>query len=133
MPSRTVRGVDGVRLDKWLWAARFYKTRAAATEAVTGGRVHVNDQATKPAKAVRVGDRLEITTGRSRFVVDVLETSERRGPPAEAARLYAETPKSREAREQASAERRMAPPPQPVSGGRPTKRDRRRLDRDRRR
>ena len=125
--------MEPVRLDKWLWAARFYKTRAAATEAVTGGRVHVNGQATKPAKAVKAGDRLEITAGRSRFVVDVVETSERRGPPAEAVRLYEETPESREAREQASAQRRVAPPPQPLSGGRPTKRDRRRLDRDRRR
>ena len=125
--------METVRLDKWLWAARFYKTRAAATEAVTGGRVHVNGQAAKPAKAVRAGDRLEITTGRSRFVVDVVEASERRGPPADAARLYKETPESREAREQAAAERRVAPPPQPVSGGRPTKRDRRRLERDRRR
>ena len=123
--------MDPVRLDKWLWAARFFKTRALATEAVAGGRVHVNGQAAKPAKAVRAGDRLEITAGRARFVVDVLETSERRGPPAEAARLYAETPESAAERERAADVRRMAPAPAPVSGGRPTKRDRRRLTRER--
>ena len=123
--------MEPVRLDKWLWAARFYKTRALATEAVAGGRVHVNGQAAKPAKAVRPGDRLEITAGRTRFVVDVVETSERRGPPAEAARLYDETPESRAQRERAAELRRMAPAPAPAAGGRPTKRDRRRLDRGR--
>lgn len=123
--------MEPVRLDKWLWAARFFKTRALATEAVAGGRVHVNGQAAKPAKAVRPGDRLEITAGRTRFTVDVLETSERRGPPAEAARLYDETPESLAAREDAAATRRLAPPPAPAAGGRPTKRDRRRMTRDR--
>ena len=123
--------IEGMRLDKWLWAARFYKTRALATEAVAGGRVHLNGQAAKPAKGVRPGDRLEITAGRTRFVVDVTEVSERRGPPAEAARLYEETAESREARERAAQTRRMAPAPAPLAGGRPTKRDRRRLDRGR--
>ena len=64
--------MEPVRLDKWLWAARFYKTRALATEAVQGGRVHVNGHAAKPAKPVREGDRLEITAGRTRVVVDVV-------------------------------------------------------------
>ncbi len=123
--------MEPVRLDKWLWAARFYKTRALATEAVAGGRVHVNGQAAKPAMAVRRGDRLEITAGRSRFVVDVLATSEGRGPPPEAARLYEETPESRAEREREAEMRRMAPAPAPVSGGRPTKRDRRKLTRER--
>ncbi len=124
--------MEPVRLDKWLWAARFYKTRALASEAVAGGKVHLNGQAAKPAKTVRSGDRLEITAGRTRFVVDVVETAERRGPPAEAARLYEETPDSRAARERAAELRRLAPDPAPVPGGRPTKRDRRRLGRDRR-
>jgi len=118
-----------VRLDKWLWAARFYKTRALATEAVNGGRVHVNGQAAKPAKGVKEGDRLEISVGQSRFVVDVLALSDKRGPAAEAARLYAETDESRVARERAAELRRLAP--LPVAGGRPTKRDRRRLERGR--
>ena len=91
--------VDQVRIDKWLWAARFFKTRALASDAVKGGRVHVNGQAAKPAKDVRPGDRLEITVGRIRFTVDVVATSERRGPPAEAQRLYDETPESRAERE----------------------------------
>jgi ribosome-associated heat shock protein Hsp15 len=123
--------MEPVRLDKWLWAARFYKTRALATEAVSGGRVHVNGQAAKPAKPVRPGDRLEITAGRARFVVDVAETSERRGPPSEAARLYEETPDSRADRERAAEQRRLAPAPAPSLGGRPTKKDRRRMTRER--
>jgi ribosome-associated heat shock protein Hsp15 len=124
--------VDPVRIDRWLWAARFYKTRALATEAVKGGRVHVNGQAAKPAKDVRPGDRLEISVGRTRFTVDVLATSDRRGPAATAAALYAETDASRAERERVAQMRRMAPAPAPDLGGRPTKRDRRRFERARR-
>jgi ribosome-associated heat shock protein Hsp15 len=116
-----------VRVDKWLWAARLAKTRALAAEAVKGGRVEVNGQRVKPAKEVRPGDRLEITSGPYRREVVVLALAERRGPASEAALLYEETPQSVAAREQLAAERRLAAPaPQP--GGRPTKRDRRRLD-----
>ena len=121
-----------VRIDRWLWAARFYKTRALAADAVKGGRVHVNGQAAKPAKDVRPGDRLEITSGRTRFTVDVVATSDRRGPAAEAAGLYAETPESRAERERVAELRRLAPAPAPDLGGRPTKRDRRRFERSRR-
>jgi ribosome-associated heat shock protein Hsp15 len=124
---------DAVRIDKWLWAARFFKTRALASDAVKGGRVHANGQAVKPSRDVKVGDRLELSLGQTRMVVDVVETSERRGPAAEAQKLYAETPESREARERAADLRRMAgPQPVPDVRGRPTKRDRRRYEQRRR-
>jgi ribosome-associated heat shock protein Hsp15 len=124
--------VDPVRIDKWLWAARFFKTRGLAAEAVKGGRVHLNEQPAKPSKDVKVGDRLEITIGQTRFVVDVRTTAQRRGPATEAAKLYEETQESREARERAAEQRRLAPAPAPDLGGRPTKRDRRRFERSRR-
>ena len=124
--------MDAVRIDRWLWAARFFKTRALATVAVRGGRVHVNGQAAKPAKEVRVGDRLEITAGRTRFTVDVTAVSDRRGPATTAAALYAETDASRAERQRVAEMRRMAPAPAPDLGGRPTKRDRRRFERARR-
>ena len=116
------------RIDRWLWAARFFKTRGLAAAAVRGGRVHVNGQAAKPAKEVNAGDRLEISVGRARVTVAVLGTSERRGPPAEARQLYEETPDSRAERERVAELRRMAPAPAPDLGGRPTKRDRRRFE-----
>ena len=124
--------MDAVRIDRWLWAARFFKTRALASEAVKGGRVHVNGQPAKPAKDVRPGDELEISVGQTRFVVSVCAVSERRGPAAEAARLYEETAASRAERERAAELRRLAPAPAPDLGGRPTKRDRRRFERSRR-
>jgi ribosome-associated heat shock protein Hsp15 len=119
-----------VRLDKWLWAARFYKTRALATEAVQGGRVHLNGQRAKPAKDVRVGDEIEVTRpGASPMTVHVRALSERRGPATEAQALYDETPASAERREQDRLMRRMAPPPPGAElSGRPTKRDRRRFE-----
>jgi ribosome-associated heat shock protein Hsp15 len=120
-----------VRLDRWLWAARLVKTRALAAEAVKGGRVHVNGRAVKPSREVGPGDRIEVTLGERRMVVDVRRTSERRGPAREAVLLYEETAESREARERAAAERRLAPPPAVPGGPRPTKRDRRRLERAR--
>jgi ribosome-associated heat shock protein Hsp15 len=119
---------EPVRIDKWLWAARFFKTRSLASEAVSGGLVAVNDQRVKPSKDVRVGDRLEITRGQVRFVVDVVATAARRGPASEAVLLYEETPESAERRAQIREERRFAQPPVAHEGGRPTKRDRRRLD-----
>jgi ribosome-associated heat shock protein Hsp15 len=122
---------SGVRVDRWLWAARLAKTRPLAAEAVKGGRVEVNGQRVKPSKDVRPGDRLEVTIGQLRRVVVVLGTAERRGPAAEAALLYEETPESIAARERFAAERRMAAMPAPERGGRPTKRDRRRLDKRR--
>ena len=117
-----------MRLDKWLWAARFYKTRSAATDAVLGGRVHVNGARVRPAKELRVGDELELTLGVSRRVVEVLALSDKRGPASVAATLYRETPESVEARERAAAERRLARPPGVDLGARPTKLERRRLE-----
>jgi ribosome-associated heat shock protein Hsp15 len=118
-----------VRVDKWLWAARLLKTRALAAEAVKGGRVHVNGHAVKPSRDVGEGDRIEVTTGASRIVVDVRGTAERRGSATDAARLFEETPESRAAREREREARRLARPPEiERGGGRPTKRDRRRYE-----
>ncbi len=120
--------MGAVRLDKWLWAARFYKTRSLATAAAAGGRVHVNGTRAKAAKDVDVGDRIELTTGATRRTVVVTALSERRGPAADAAFLYEETPESIAAREQRALERRAARPLGADLGVRPTKLDRRRLD-----
>lgn len=120
---------DGrVRIDKWLWAARFFKTRSLATEAVAGGKVHLDDQRVKPARDVHVGDRLQITVGESTVVVIVRALAERRGSATVAATLYDETPESREKREREREQRRLAPPPGADMQGRPSGRDRRRLD-----
>jgi ribosome-associated heat shock protein Hsp15 len=123
-----IRRMDRVRVDRWLWAARFYKTRGAATEAVMGGRVHLNAERVKPAKDVRVGDRLEVTVGDIRRTVVVRGLAEKRGPAAVAAMLYEETPESVALREQRTAERRLTRPLGADLGARPTKQDRRRLD-----
>jgi ribosome-associated heat shock protein Hsp15 len=119
---------DGVRVDKWLWAARFFKTRGAATEAVLGGHVQVNGGRVKPARDVVVGDRLEITRSQERWTVLVTGLSDRRGPASVAATLYEETPESAEERKQRRDERRLARPLGSDLSARPTKRDRRRLD-----
>jgi ribosome-associated heat shock protein Hsp15 len=120
--------MDGVRLDKWLWAARFYKTRALATEAVLGGHVQLNGLRAKPARTVQVGDQLEVRKGTARYAVTVRGLADRRGPASVAATLYEESPESRAAREQHAAERRFARPIGSDLGSRPTKQDRRRLD-----
>jgi ribosome-associated heat shock protein Hsp15 len=117
-----------MRLDKWLWASRFYKTRSAATAAVLGGRVHVNGTRAKPAKDVAIGDEIQLTVGVVRRIVEVLALSDKRGPATVAATLYRETPESIAARERAAAERRLARPPGADLGARPTKLDRRRLE-----
>ncbi len=116
-------------MDKWLWAARFFKTRGLATEAVLGGHVHLNGVRVKPARDVRVGDRLEIQRGIVRYTVEVRGLADRRGPASKAAALYEETEASRAAREQQAVERRAGA--QPIGsdlGRRPTKQDRRRLE-----
>jgi ribosome-associated heat shock protein Hsp15 len=119
--------VDEVRVDRWLWTARFFKTRGAATEAVLGGRVHVNGARVKPAKDVRPGDTVKVTTGDVRREVVVRGVAERRGPAAAAQSLYEETPESVARREQRSLERRLSRPLGADLGARPTKQDRRRL------
>ena len=120
--------MEPVRIDKWLWAARFFKTRSAATEAVLGGRVHVNGARVKPSKEIRAGDMVQLTMRSGKRTVEVVDLSEKRGPPATAAALYAETPESVSARESAALERRLARSPGADLGSRPTKLDRRRLE-----
>ena len=120
--------MNQVRIDKWLWAARLFKTRNAATEAVLGGRVHVDGERVKPSKAVRPGDTIELTIGMVRRTLAVTGVAERRGPASVAATLYVETPESLAAREQYANEWRLARPFGADLGGRPTKQARRRLD-----
>jgi ribosome-associated heat shock protein Hsp15 len=116
------------RIDRWLWAARFYKTRGVATEAVAGGRVHLNGERVKPAKEVRPGDTVEVRTGHVVRTVVVRGLAERRGPASVAATLYEETPESQAAREQQALERRVSRPLGADLGARPTKQDRRRIE-----
>jgi len=120
--------MDGIRIDKWLWAARLYKTRSLATEAVLGGRVHVNGARLKPSKEIRLEDTVEAKTGTIERTVVVTGLSEKRGPASRAAGLYAETAESVAKREQQALERRLARPLGADLGARPTKLDRRRLD-----
>lgn len=122
-----------MRIDKWLWAARFYKTRSLATEAVDGGHVEVNGERAKPAKQLRVGDEIRIRLNQNTYVLHVRGFAERRGPAPEAQQLYEETAASRTDRERLAEQRRLAPPPAYEDGGRPTKRDRRDLARVKRR
>lgn len=117
-----------MRIDKWLWAARFYKTRSLATDAVAAGHIQVGGARVKPAREVRVGQTIEIRRGAYRWTVVVRALAERRGPAAEAAALYEETPESLEARERQQRERRQARPLGADLGARPTKQDRRRLE-----
>jgi ribosome-associated heat shock protein Hsp15 len=124
----TTLTVDQVRIDKWLWAARFFKTRRLAATAVLGGRVHVNGERAKPSKPIHTDDVLEITRGTQRWTVTVIELAERRGPPSTAQSLYVETEESRTAREQHALERRFARALGADLGQRPTKHARRRLD-----
>jgi ribosome-associated heat shock protein Hsp15 len=120
--------MDGVRIDKWLWAARFFKTRGLAAEAVLGGRVHVNGERVKPSKLVHASDAVEITKGTERWTIEVVALAERRGPASAAQALYAETDESRRTREQSALERRFARALGADLGARPTKLARRRLD-----
>lgn len=119
-----------MRLDKWLWAARFFKTRALASEAVEGGKVHLNGQRSKPGKPVRIGSRLLIHKGGLEWDIEVSELPAQRRPASEARGAYQEMPGSQERRERMVAERRaarLAAPHQPVS--KPNKRDRRLIHR----
>ena len=119
-----------MRLDKWLWAARFYKTRALAVDDIDKGRIQVNGQAAKPSRDVRMGDTLHIRQGPVPRTVQVLGLSAMRGPAPVAQALYAETPESVTARNQAAEARRQGTEPALAIGqGRPTKRDRRDLER----
>lgn len=121
---------DTVRLDKWLWAARFFKTRSAATEAVDGGKVDVNGEHVKPSKAVKPGDVVRVRMPPFEHVVVVRALGERRGSAAVAQGLYEETPESAAARERLRETLKLAPAAFVYEeGGRPTKKDRRDLQR----
>ena len=120
--------MTGVRLDKWLWAARFYKTRGLSTDEIGKGRVTVNGQPAKPSREVRVGDNIELRQNQVARTVIVRDTSSVRGPAPAAQALYEETPESIALRERLATERReSAEPAQTMEFGRPTKRDRRQL------
>ena len=116
---------NGVRIDKWLWAARFFKTRSLATEAVNGGKIELNGLRPKPSKDVKVGDQLRIRLGPFIHELTVRGLSDRRGPAAAAAQLYEESVESIAAREKLREQHRLAPVAQYDDGGRPTKKDRR--------
>jgi ribosome-associated heat shock protein Hsp15 len=120
--------MERVRIDKWLWAARFFKTRSAATDAVAGGHVQVGGERVRPAKEIQFGDRLEIRRGEVRWAVVVTGLADRRGSATVAATLYEETKESIANRERERAERRAARPLGADLGARPTKQDRRRIE-----
>lgn len=121
--------MNGVRIDKWLWAARFFKTRSLASDAVSGGKVKLNGAPTKPARDVKLGDRLDISNSETRWQVTILGLSEKRGPAPEARLLYEETAESIAAREAEQLRRKFTQEPAAEIHGRPTKRDRRALGR----
>ena len=121
-----------LRVDKWLWAARFFKTRSLAAEEIAKGRVQVNEQTAKASREVRVGDLVTLRQGTVQRTVTVRGISAQRGPAPVAQQLYEETADSIAARERAAEQRRLAPEPAlSLSEGRPTKRDRRHIDKSR--
>jgi ribosome-associated heat shock protein Hsp15 len=119
--------MTGVRIDAWLWAARFFKTRTLAKRSCELGRILSNDQIAKPAREVRVGDMLRVGNDGGEFEIKVLGLSEVRGPASVAQTLYSETEASRETRQKLAAERKAAREFEILPLGRPTKRDRRRI------
>jgi ribosome-associated heat shock protein Hsp15 len=124
---------DRTRVDKWLWAARFYKTRALAAEAIAGGKVQVNGERVKRAKPLQVGDEVRIRQGPYEHRVVVREVSSQRGPATRAAQLYEETPESRSAREAMALQLKTLHSIFVPQRGRPTKKDRREINRLKRR
>ena len=118
-----------VRLDKWLWAARFFKTRKLAQEAIRGGKVHVAGERAKPARSIAVGEWLDITRGQEHYLVEVLALSEQRGPAKVAQDLYREDQASRDKREMLAEQRKLLNQAMPRTVGKPDKHDRKRLRR----
>jgi ribosome-associated heat shock protein Hsp15 len=116
-----------VRLDKWLWAARFYKTRSIAAQAIEAGQARVDDQRVKPSHAVKAGARIILRRDALVWNVEVAAVSDKRGPAIEAAKLYRESPEDAAVREEAIARRKAAAASAPRTSGRPTKRDRRKI------
>ena len=121
--------MNRVRIDKWLWAARFFKTRALAARACELGRIESNELPAKPAREVRIGDMLRVKNDGGEFQVEVLQLSEIRGPAAVAQTLYRETEASRETRVKLAEERKAMPDFEAWREGKPSKRDRREIDR----
>ena len=119
--------MTSVRIDKWLWAARFFKTRALAARACELGRIHSNGQPANPAREVRVGNMLRVTNDGGDFEIEVLLLSDTRGPASVAQTLYRETEASRELREKAAAQRKAMREFEELPAGRPSKRDRRHI------
>jgi ribosome-associated heat shock protein Hsp15 len=119
---------DSVRIDKWLWAARFFKTRSLATDAVDSGKVRLNGDRVKPARSVKVGDTLDIDNGSTEWEVVVEGIAEKRGSATVAQALYAETQQSIAERQKKAEQRKLFREPSEAIKGRPTKRDRRQLD-----
>jgi ribosome-associated heat shock protein Hsp15 len=118
-----------VRVDKWLWAAHFFKTRALAAEAVSGGKIQINGERAKPSRVVRIGDRVGIRRGPSEWTIIVKDTSRLRGPAAQAQQLYEETEESRCQREAAMAQLRLERPPELDFPGWPSEKNRRAIQR----
>ncbi len=119
------------RIDKWLCAARFFKTRSLAAQAIECGKVHINETRVKPARTLEVGNMLDIHIGQKHYVIEVLALSNRRGPACEAQKLYRETDESRHRREAIAEQLKLQPQPFQFRG-RPTKRDRREIEKIRR-
>jgi ribosome-associated heat shock protein Hsp15 len=119
--------MTGIRIDKWLWAARFFKTRALASKACDLGRIRTKGVEAKPAREVRVGDMLQVKNEGGEFEIEVLQLSEMRGPAAVAQTLYRETDASKEARLRVAEERKAMQQFAPIPARRPSKRDRRRI------
>ncbi len=125
--TRNKQSPAGLRIDKWLWAARFFKTRSLATEAIHAGHIRHNDNAVKPARELRLGDKLDIAVGNVRWTIIVSGFSEQRRPADEARQLYEETEESKARREAIRENLRLAPSPGSNLRGRPTKKARRQI------
>ncbi len=119
--------LTSLRIDKWLWAARFFKTRSLATEAIHAGHIKLNGAIVKPARELRAGDMLDLAIGEEKWTVEVLGLNDLRRPASEAQQLYAETAESRERRAAAKEAHRLAPTPGSDLRGRPTKKARRQI------
>lgn len=127
MERRQGENVEKVRIDKWLWAARFFKTRSLASQAVSGGHVHLNGQRVKPARLVQEGDAMEIRKGVLTFSIIICGLHDKRGPASSARLLYEESEESIAKREEVKAQRRLITAPASNPGRRPDKRDRRKI------
>ena len=129
MTSAGPGSLESLRLDKWLWAARFFKTRLLAVAAINGGKIHLNGQRAKPGKEVKIGSHLRIHIGSLEWEITVAGISKQRRPAAEAVLLYTESEESKERRKQLVEEQRTLKATSPPQHGRPTKRDRRQIHR----